>query len=50
MDTDTLYRLLSSIWVVWLTAVFVGIVVWVMWPRRKAAFEEHGRIPFHDDP
>jgi cytochrome c oxidase cbb3-type subunit 4 len=40
---------LRSLWVVWLMALFVGIVAWVYWPKRKGEMEEHGRIPLRDD-
>ena len=44
-----IYEWLRSLWVVWLMAVFVGIVVWVYWPRRKREMEEHAQIPLRDD-
>jgi cytochrome c oxidase cbb3-type subunit IV len=44
-----IYATLKSLWVVWIAAVFVGIVVWAYWPRRKAAMEDHARIPLRDD-
>ena len=28
---------------------FIGLLVWVYAPRRKAELEEHGRIPLDDD-
>lgn len=43
------YAFLKQLWVVWLMALFIGIVVWVYWPRRKKKLEEYGRIPFKDD-
>ena len=30
-------------------AVFVGMVVYVFWPRRKREIEAHGQIPFRED-
>ena len=30
-------------------AVFVGLVVYVFWPRRKREVEAHGQIPFKED-
>jgi cytochrome c oxidase cbb3-type subunit 4 len=44
-----IYEWLRSLWVVWLMAVFIGIVAWVYWPKRKREMEEHGRIPLRDD-
>ena len=49
MEFDEFYRLVRSLWVVWLLLVFVGIIVWVMWPRRKKELEEQAMIPFKDD-
>jgi cytochrome c oxidase cbb3-type subunit IV len=46
---DTFYEALRSLWVVWLMALFIGIVAWVYWPRRKREMEDHGRIPLRDD-
>ncbi len=40
---------LRQLWVLWLMLLFVGIVAWVYWPRRKDRLEEHGRIPLEDD-
>jgi len=30
-------------------ALFVGLVGYVFWPRRKREIEAHGRIPFKED-
>ena len=30
-------------------AVFVALVAWVFWPRRKKKMEEHGKIPLRKD-
>jgi cytochrome c oxidase cbb3-type subunit 4 len=43
------YVFVKQLWVVWLMVLFIGLVVWVYWPRRKKKFEEYGRIPFKDD-
>ncbi len=43
------YTWLRSLWVVWLMAIFVGIVAWAYWPRRKTELDAHGRIPLRDD-
>ena len=41
---------LNSVWVVWLMALFLGIVVWTMWPNRRRKLEdEYSRIPLRDD-
>jgi cytochrome c oxidase cbb3-type subunit 4 len=49
MDFEALYRFVGSLWVVWLMALFIAMVVWVFWPSRKARLEKHGRIPLKDD-
>ena len=49
MDIEQIYPLLRSAWTVWFALLFAGIVAWALWPSRKAAFEEHGRIPLQDD-
>ncbi len=45
MDFAAVFEMLRTFWVVWFFALFVGIVVWVMWPSRKSRLERHGRIP-----
>jgi cytochrome c oxidase cbb3-type subunit IV len=45
MTLESLYPLLASLWVVWFTALFVGIVAWALWPSRRSQLEDHGRIP-----
>ena len=42
------YAFVRQLWVVWLMLLFVGIVAWAYWPRRKKKMEEHGKIPFKD--
>jgi cytochrome c oxidase cbb3-type subunit 4 len=44
-----LVELARSFWGVWLMLLFVGIVVWTMWPSRKRKLERQARIPFEDD-
>jgi cytochrome c oxidase cbb3-type subunit 4 len=46
---DAFYEFVRTFWVVWLMLVFLGIVGWVLWPRRKEKLEAHGRIPLEDD-
>jgi cytochrome c oxidase cbb3-type subunit IV len=45
---DDLVQTLKSLWGLWLMLIFVGIVVWVMWPGRKREMDDHARIPFKD--
>jgi cytochrome c oxidase cbb3-type subunit 4 len=48
---DSLHALLRPYWVVWMMALFLGIVAWALWPKRKAEMEQHARIPLEgDDP
>jgi len=49
MDFAAIYDVLRSFWVVWLMALFLGIVAWAFWPSRKARMERHGKIPLKDD-
>jgi cbb3-type cytochrome oxidase subunit 3 len=49
MDLVELYPLLRSLWTVWFFALFVGIVAWTLWPKRKTQLEEHAQIPLRDD-
>jgi len=44
-----LYSTLKSLWVVWFMAIFVGIVIWAYWPKRKAEMDDHAQIPLRDD-
>ena len=48
MDIQEFYGVVRSLWVVWLLVLFVGIVAWVMWPRRKKELEDQAKIPFKD--
>jgi len=44
-----MYELFTTVWMLVLVGLFVAIVVWVFWPKRKNKLEEHGRIPLRDD-
>ena len=50
MDTQSLVEGARSLWVVWLMLLFLGIVGWVLWPKHSKKIEEHGKIPFKDEP
>ena len=43
------YEFVRSSWTIWLMLLFVGIVAWAFWPRRKDDLEEKGKIPLRDD-
>ncbi|MCR4378300.1 MAG: cbb3-type cytochrome c oxidase subunit 3 [Rhodospirillales bacterium] len=49
MDMTTLVELARSLWVVWLMAVFLGIVFWAYRPKNKERFEEDAKIIFKHD-
>ena len=49
MELADIVAIAQKFWVVWLFALFVGILVWVFWPGRKQELESHGRIPLEDD-
>ena len=49
MTFDDFYEFVRSLWVVWLMLIFLGIVAWAYWPKRKKKLEEHGKIPFHEN-
>jgi cbb3-type cytochrome oxidase subunit 3 len=34
---------------VWVLIVFVGILGWVYWPRRRAVYDNAATIPLRDD-
>lgn len=48
MGFEEIYEWLRSFWVVWLMALFIGIVLWVYGPKRKKDMEKHSRIPLED--
>jgi cytochrome c oxidase cbb3-type subunit 4 len=47
---EGLVEFARSIWGLWLMILFVGIVAWTFWPSRRRKLEEHGKIPFRNDP
>ena len=48
MHLQSILEFLSALRVVWFTLVFVGIVLWAYWPRRRSRLESYGRIPLED--
>jgi cytochrome c oxidase cbb3-type subunit 4 len=46
---EALNEFFRSLWVVWLSLLFLGIVVWALWPSNRRKMEEYGRIPFEED-
>ena len=49
MDLKDAYEFLRTTWALVAMGVFVLIVVWAMWPARKAELERHARIPLDDE-
>lgn len=49
MDLSILYSILRSSWTILGVTVFLGIIAWAFWPRRKTELERYGRIPLDDD-
>jgi cbb3-type cytochrome oxidase subunit 3 len=48
MDLIDLYRLVRGGWVAWGLLLFIGMIVWLMRPSRKAALDQAARIPLDD--
>ena len=48
MDMIAFHALLKSFWIVLMVGVFVSIVAWAYWPRRKSVLQAHAAIPFRD--
>jgi cytochrome c oxidase cbb3-type subunit 4 len=48
---EELSGFLRNFWVVWMMALFIGIVAWAFWPsrRRRDEMRDHAQIPFRDD-
>jgi cytochrome c oxidase cbb3-type subunit 4 len=46
---QSLYEWASALWGLWLMILFLGIVIYVFWPKRKKKLEALGRIPLEDD-
>ena len=51
MTLSELSELARTWWGAWLMLLFIGIVVWALWPseRRKADMRRNALIPFRDD-
>lgn len=43
-----LYALMKSVWTVWFFVLFVGILIWVFRPSRRAEMNRHAMIPLDD--
>lgn len=49
MTVDSLLTILRSFWMIWVMAIFLGIVFWAYRPKNKKKVEEWGHIPLNDD-
>ena len=51
MTLTELSELARAWWGVWLMLLFIGIVVWALWPseRRTREMRRNAQIPFRDD-
>ncbi len=51
MTLVELSELARAWWGAWLMVLFVGIVVWALWPsqKRKQDMRDSAMIPFRDD-
>jgi cytochrome c oxidase cbb3-type subunit 4 len=46
---DTAYAWANALWPLWLMILFLGIVAWAYWPKRKARLEKDAQIPLRED-
>ena len=46
---EDFYAFVRSAWVVWMMALFLGIVTWVLWPSNRERFRRAARIPLGED-
>lgn len=49
MDYHDLAQFARSWGLVYLFALFIGVVVYALWPRNREKFERAARIPFEED-
>ena len=49
MTLDIIMDTARSLWGLWLMAIFLGIIAWVLWPKHSRQIEEHRKIPFKDE-
>jgi len=46
---EDLIAFLRSFWVLWLMLLFLGIIAWAYWPKRKKKMERYAEIPLRDE-
>lgn len=49
MDWVQISSAAASLWVVWFFVLFIGVIVWAYWPKRRSTLEGHGQIPLRGD-
>jgi cbb3-type cytochrome oxidase subunit 3 len=49
MDIIAFVAWLRPIVTIWVFLVFVGILGWIYWPRRRAVYDSAATIPLRDD-
>jgi cytochrome c oxidase cbb3-type subunit 4 len=49
MNLDSLLIDLRSLWTVWMMVMFLGVVVYALWPGNQRRFDEAASIPLRDD-
>ena len=49
MDYETFATFARTYGLVYLTLLFVGVLVYALWPRNKKKFDEQARIPLEDE-
>lgn len=42
------YPWLKALWTVWFFLLFVGLIIWTLWPSRRSRWAELGQIPLRD--
>lgn len=46
---EDLYAFIRSAWVVWMMALFIAILLWVLWPSNREKFRRAANIPLADE-
>jgi cytochrome c oxidase cbb3-type subunit 4 len=49
MDLVKLQSILSTVWVVWFFALFLGMLIYVMRPSKRRHYESQADIPLRDE-
>jgi cytochrome c oxidase cbb3-type subunit 4 len=49
MTWQEIHDLFAPIRLVWFVVIFVGVVAWAYWPKRRAELEKLARIPLEDE-